>query len=239
MKTFNSIIFLVINFFVIALVYYLIPHILVELMSLSSFWLTILIFLFGGTLVAIFHLLPIRIMWLTTKLSINKSFSYYSVLILSFSLAILRIIAYGMVLDIGEFNFDIFLLMMYTFLNLGFASSFSFGSSLELENNGKFFFYVSFIGSILFYVGVFMIFCLFSTKIAYVNPSKEYSWYASIWHGLFAIPKWIVSWFTEGIYFKSSNSGSGYNTFWWITFIFVLLGFFGGGNSRRNNNRNY
>jgi hypothetical protein len=239
MKTFNSLIFLVINFVVIALVYYLIPHILVELMSLSNFWLIILIVLFGGALVGIFHFFPIGLMWLTSKLSVNKSFSFYSVLILSFTLAILRIIAYWMVLDISEYSFDLFLLIMLSFLTLGFASSFSMGSGIELEKNEKLFFYISFIGPILFYIGVFMVFCMLSTKIANVNPSKEYSWYAGIWHGLFAIPKWVVSWFTEGIYFKSSNSGSAYNIFWWITFILVLLGAFGGGNSQRNNNRNY
>lgn len=239
MKALNSTLFFVINFVVIALVYYLIPHILVELMSLSNFWLIVLIILFGGALIGIFHFSPIALRWLSSKLSINPTFSFYSIFILSFGLALLRIIAYWIVLDIGEYTFDLFLLLMLSFLTLGFASSFSMGSALELETNDKLFFSISFIGPILFYIGVFMVFCLLSTKIAHVNPSKEYSWYVGIWHGLFAIPKWVVSWFTDGMYFKSANSGSGYSIFWWITFILVLLGAFGGGNSRRNNNRNY
>ena len=54
-----------------------------------------------------------------------------------------------------------------------------------------------------------------------------------IWHGMFAIPNWVVSWFTDDVYCKAPNSTTAYSVWWWISFVLAGLGIIGGGNNRR------
>lgn len=64
-----------------------------------------------------------------------------------------------------------------------------------------------------------------------IDVSDSYSWYSGIWHGLFFIPNFILSWFSNTAY-KASNQTIAYNIFWWTTTILNILGIFLGGGKK-------
>lgn len=234
MKAIRYIIFIPIIYLIIFLVYSLIPISLFGLMSLSKFWIIILLIFFGGLAVGLFQLLPGGITWLSAKISPSKNFAFYSILTISVLLCISKIIYYWTMTDAYEDNFGIFFAILLTCLTIGFAVSLSIGAGIEMfEEKEENLSLLMTIGSIVFYIGIFLTFCLLSTKIAYINPEKTYSWYSGIWHGIFVIPNWVVSWFADDVYCKAPNSTTAYSIWWWISFIFMGLGIFGGGNSRR------
>ena len=84
MKAIRYIIFIPIIFVIVALVYTLLPMSLFALMGLSKFWLIVLLIFFGGLAVGIFALLPGGITWLSAKISPNKEFAFYSILMTYF-----------------------------------------------------------------------------------------------------------------------------------------------------------
>lgn len=235
MKAIRYIIFIPIIFLIIGAVYTLLPMSLFGLMSLSRFWLIILLIFFGGLTVAIFQLLPGGITWLSAKISPSKNFAFYSILTISILLAILQIYGYWTAPDINETGFGKFLGIMLTCLTIGFAASFSVGAGIDLfEEKATTLGIILSIGAIIFYIGIFLAFCLFSTKICYINPDKTYSWYSGIWHGIFVIPNWVMSWFVDDLYCKAPLRTTAYHIWWWISFIFIGLSIFGGGNRQRN-----
>ena len=132
MKAIRYIIFIPIIFLIIGAVYTLLPMSLFGLMSLSRFWLIILLIFFGGLTVAIFQLLPGGITWLSAKISPSKNFAFYSILTISILLAILQIYGYWTAPDINETGFGKFLGIMLTCLTIGFAASFSVGAGIDL-----------------------------------------------------------------------------------------------------------
>lgn len=234
MKAIRYIIFIPIIYAIIALVYNLLPLSLLGLMSLSRFWLIILLIFFGGLTVGLFTLLPGGLTWLSAKISPNKEFAFYSILTISVILGISQIISYWTNPDLTQNGFNIFLAVMLTCLTIGFAASLSMGAGIEIfEEKSESLYTVLSIGTFVFYIGIFLVFCLLSTKISYINPDKTYSWYSGIWHGIFVIPHWVVSWFTDEVYCKAPNSSTAYSIWWWISFIFIGLGMLGGGNRRR------
>lgn len=234
MKAIRYIIFIPIIFLIIATVYTLLPMSLFGLMSLSKFRLIILLLFFGGLAVAIFQLLPGGITWLSAKISPSKNFAFYSILTISVLLGIAQIIAYWSTSDLTENGFGIFLGIMLTCLTIGFAVSFSVGAGIEMfEEKEATLSILLLVGSIIFYIGIFLVFCLLSTKICYINPDKTYTWYSGIWHGIFVIPHWVVSWFSNDIYCKAPNATTAYSIWWWISFIFLGLSILGGGRNRR------
>jgi hypothetical protein len=233
MKAIRYIIFIPIILLIIGAVYTLLPLSLFGLMSLSKFWLIILLIFFGGLTVAIFQLLPGGITWLSAKISPSKNFAFYSILTISVLLAIVQIYGYWTAPDINETGYGTFLIIMLTCLTIGFAASLSVGAGIEIfEEKGDSLGIILSIGAIIFYIGIFLAFCLLSTKICFINPDKTYSWYSGIWHGIFVIPHWIVSWFSDDIYCKAPNSTTAYSIWWWISFIFIGLGILGGRNRR-------
>lgn len=234
MKAIRYIIFIPIIYLIIFLVYSLIPISLFGLMSLSKFWIIILLIFFGGLAVGLFQLLPGGITWLSAKISPSKNFAFYSILTISVLLCISKIIYYWTMTDAYEDNFGIFFAILLTCLTIGFAVSLSIGAGIEMfeEKEASLGIILS-LGTIIFYIGIFLAFCLLSTKICYINPDKTYTWYSGIWHGIFVIPHWVVSWFSDDIYCKAPNSTTAYSIWWWISFIFIGLGMLGGGNRRR------
>ncbi|MDD2344929.1 MAG: hypothetical protein PHY85_02180 [Bacteroidales bacterium] len=234
MKAIRYIIFIPIVFLIVMLVYTLLPLSLFGLMSLSKSWLVILLIFFGGLTLSIFTLLPGGITWLSAKISPTKKFAFYSVLIISLLLGISQIYRYWTNPYLTENGFGIFLGIMLTCLTIGFASSLSVGAGIEIfEEKETSLGFILLIGTIIFYIGIFLAFCLLSTKICYINPGKTYTWYSGIWHGIFIIPNWVVSWFADDVYCKAPNSTTAYSIWWWISFVFMGLGLIDGGNSRR------
>ena len=237
MTTIRYVIFIPIIFIIVALAYALLPLSLFGLMSLSKFWLIILMLFFGGLAVTTFALLPGGIAWLSSKISPNKNFAFYSILLISILLGILQIYSYWTNHDLIKNGTGLFMAILLTCLTIGFATSLSFGAGIELlEESDQSFGTILTVGTITFYIGIFLLFCLLTTKICFINPDKNYTWYSGIWHGMFVIPHWIVSWFSDEIYCKAPNATTAYSIWWWISFLFVGLTILGGGS---RNNRNY
>lgn len=235
MKAVRYIIFIPIIYVIIAIVYSLLPLAFIGLMSMSKFWLILLLIFFGGLAVVAFQLLPGGITWLSAKISPNKNFAFYSILTISVLLGIGKIIDYWTMPELNENGFGIFFSIMLTCLTIGFASSFSVGAGIEMfeeKDNVMGIFLI--IGTIIFYIGIFLAFCLLSTKICFINPDKSYTWYSGIWHGLFVIPHWIVSWFSDEIYCKAPNATTAYSIWWWLTFVFSTLSILGGSSRNRD-----
>jgi hypothetical protein len=236
MKAIRYIIFIPIIFFIIGIVYTLLPLTLFGLVSLSKFWLIVFLIFFGGLTAVIFQLLPGGLAWLSSKISPSKNFAFYTILTISVLLAIVVIYGYWLSPAINGTGFGIFLGIMLTCLTIGFATSFSVGAGIEIFvkkeiRHGI----ILLIGTIIFYIGIFLAFCLLSTKLSYINPDKTYYWYSGIWHGIFVIPHWVLSWFLDDIYCKAPNSSTAYSIWWWFSFIFFGLGVLGGSSRQKDN----
>ena len=166
MKAIRYIIFIPIIFVIIALVYTLLPLSLFGLMNLSRFWLIVLLIFFGGLTVGLFAFLPGGITWLSAKISPNKEFAFYSILTISVLLGILQIYSYWTNPDLTQNGFGTFLGIMLTCLTIGFAASLSVGAGIEMfEEKSESLSSVLSIGTFIFYIGIFLAFCLLSTKI--------------------------------------------------------------------------
>lgn len=176
MKAIRYIIFIPIIFLIIATIYTLLPMALFGLMSLSKIWIIILLIFFGGLVVAIFQLLPGGIAWLSAKISPGENFAYYAILTISILLSIVQIYGYWTAPDITASGFGKFLGIMLTCLTIGFAASFSVGAGIQMfEEKGASLGIILAIGTFIFYIGIFLAFCLLSTKICYINPDKTYT----------------------------------------------------------------
>ncbi len=235
MKAVRYIIFIPIIFVIISIVYSLLPLALIGLMSMSKFWLIVLLIFFGGLAVTAFQLIPGGITWLSAKISPSKNFAFYSILTLSVLLGLARIVDYWIMPALIGNEFGTFFSIMLTCLTIGFASSFSVGAGIEMfEEKKNVMSMFLMIGTIIFYIGIFLAFCLLTIKICYINPDKSYTWYSGIWHGLFVIPHWIVSWFSSEIYCRAPNATTAYSIWWWVTFVFSTLSMLGGSRKRNN-----
>lgn len=233
MKAVRYTIFVPIVFIIIGIIYWLIPVSLLGILSLGKFLLVFLLVMFGGIIVTIFQFLPVGISWLSAKISPGQKFAFYTILIVSILLGIDKIIDYWTMPDFNENGIGIFLSILLTCLTVGISSALIVGAGIEMfDQNESFLGIVILFGSIIFYIGIFLAFCLLTTRIAYINPEKTYSWYSGIWHGIFIIPKWVVSWFSSDIYCKAPNSTTAYSIWWWITLIFSIFSILGGGGSR-------
>lgn len=99
----------------------------------------------------------------------------------------------------------------------------------------------NFLGCLLGLVIIFVEFafgiaitCVLASWLCDIEPNEHYSWYSGIWHGLFCIPNWIRSFFDSDVLCKANTYTTWYNIWWWITFVWTLLGIlFGGGNRTR------
>lgn len=235
MNAIRNIILTIVVFVVIALVYSLIPLAIIGLISMSKFWLIILLIFFSGLAIAAFQLLPGGITWLCSKITPNKTFSFYTIFTISALLGIYSIYDYWTNSLISKDSIGTFFSLIFTCLTIGFATSFSVGAGIELQEKRKNIFSALLLaGSIIFYIGIFLVFCLLTLKICSISPNKTYKWYSGIWHGIFVIPNWILSWFFDGIYCKAPLRTSAYHVWWWISFIFIGLSIFGGRKNHSN-----
>ena len=68
-------------------------------------------------------------------------------------------------------------------------------------------------------VGAFILANLFS-----IEPQKVYGWFAGLWHGVWAIPNYLMSLFIDRPYFvKAPLHTSAYIVCWWIFLIWSVL----------------
>lgn len=234
MKAIRYIIFIPIIYLIIDIVYSILPLSLFALMALSKFWVIILLLFFGGFCIGLFQFLPGGITWLSAKISPSKNFAFYSILTISILLAVRKIIDIWTMSNEDDNSLSIFFSIIFTCLTIGIATSLSVGAGIaifkEKEDNLNL---LLSIGAIIFNIGILLIFCLLTIKICHISLDKTYTWYSGIWHGIFVIPHWIVSWFSDDIYCKAPNSTTTYTVWWWISFIFVGLLVLGGSGSGR------
>lgn len=223
MKLIRYVIFIPIILLIVALIYTLLPLSLAILTNLSRFWLIIFLIFFGGLATLIFSLLPGGITWLSAKISPSKKFAFYYTSITSVIFGIYSIYSYLVTPELTDNGYGVFLSIILICLTIGFATSLSLGAGLEMIEYNPTFQTILTIGTVFFYVGIFLVFCLLSTRISYINPDKTYYWYSGIWHGIFVVPHWIFSWFDEDIYCKAPNSTTAYSIWWWVVSIFTVL----------------
>lgn len=95
---------------------------------------------------------------------------------------------------------------------------------LRVKNLGKVALFILFI--LLFLAAFVGIGCLFAIWLCNINPNETYIWYHGIWHGLFAIPNWVRSWFDIAVISRATFHSSAYTFWWWIAFIPFLFGSF-------------
>ncbi len=83
MKLIRYILFIPLCFLAIGIVYWAFVHLLSWFIGLSIFWLIVVLFLFGGTLWGLFKGLSGILSNLTSRVSPNRVFSFWTILILS------------------------------------------------------------------------------------------------------------------------------------------------------------
>ena len=87
-------------------------------------------------------------------------------------------------------------------------------------------------GFIRYIVLYILVSCLVGWLLCNIDPDKTYTWYSGIWHGMFFIPNFIRSWFTDALY-KAESYTEAYNVFWWIFTGLSVFSFFFGDDARR------
>ena len=70
-------------------------------------------------------------------------------------------------------------------------------------------------------VGILIYIILSPRILCDIDPYEEYNFLDAIWHGLFIIPNWIYSLFSDVVYKAEDQSGI-YNFFFWGVAICVL-----------------
>ena len=83
MKLIRYILFIPVCFLAIGIVYWGFSHLLAWFIKLSTFWLIVILILFGGAIWELFKGLSAILMNLTSMLAPNRMFSFWTVLILS------------------------------------------------------------------------------------------------------------------------------------------------------------
>lgn len=235
MKTIRYIIFIPIISLVIGLIYMLLPLALFSLLTLSKFWLIFLLLSFGGLIIAGFTFIPGLISWLFARISPSKQFAFTTTVLISVLLAILQIFNLWTRENVEITGFLVLINIILTLMIIGFATSISVGAGYEtLYEDDEIMNRLLVIGAIAFNLGIFLGLSILALKISHINVEKTYPWFMGLWHGIFVIPNWILSWFVDGIYCKAPNSTFGYTVWWWICMIFSASSLLGGlGNSRR------
>ncbi len=77
-----------------------------------------------------------------------------------------------------------------------------------------------------------LIYCFIGWLFCDIEPGVEYGWLSGIWHGMFFVPNWIRSWFTDALY-KADCYTTGYNIWWWIMTVSSCIAQVGGYSSSR------
>ncbi len=130
MKLIRYILFIPLCFLALGIVYWAFGLLLSWFIGLSTFWLIVVLFLFGGTLWGLFQGLSGMLTNLTSRVSPNRVFSFWTILILSIINGIWAIynswsmdINYSGRVIFGAIVFSILVLELTFALILGSASA--------------------------------------------------------------------------------------------------------------------
>lgn len=132
MKIIRYLIFIPICLFVISLVYTLFAYLLSWFVTLGTFWLILIFFLFGGAIWGLFKGLSALLMSFTSRISPNLQFSFWSVLIISGINGIWTIVN-TWTMDINYSFKVIFASIIFTILIIELTMALIMGSAASLE----------------------------------------------------------------------------------------------------------
>lgn len=59
-----------------------------------------------------------------------------------------------------------------------------------------------------------------------IDPAKEYSWFAGLFHGAWVPGNWLLSLFMDDHLVKAPVHTTAYNIFWWIWCVFICISIF-------------
>lgn len=231
MKSLRYIIFIPVISMLTILIYNIMQSLLMRILSLEEIQLILFMVFYGGVTIAGFHFLPGIVSWLISKISPSINFAFYTTFTVVTIITFVYIVGYWLtgpgILGVGLTNY---ISLTLSLLTLGISSSIIAGAGANvLEEKQDKLVNIVLIGAIVFYIGIFLVLCLFSISLTNINPEKTYSWYHGIWHGIFIIPNWIVSLFSEHVFVKAPKSTTAYSVFWWIILAWTLWTMFGGG----------
>lgn len=234
MKILRHIIFIPIMFLVISTIYLLLPVCMFSLLNLSKYWLFMLLIFFGGLIIGLFAFIPGIISWLFAKISPNKIFAFKTTVIISVLLAVLQVFNIWTNQDLSENGLVVLVNIILTLLIFGFAASISVGAGNDaLYEHDELMSRLLRVGAFTFNAGIFLSLSLIALKLSHISLTKTYPWFMGIWHGIFAIPNWILSWFVDDVFCKAPKSTFAYSVWWWISLVFTISSALG--SSRRSN----
>lgn len=79
-----------------------------------------------------------------------------------------------------------------------------------------------------------LVYCGAGWLLCNIDPDTTYSWLGGIWHGLFFVPNFLRSIFTDALY-KAESYNVAYNIFWWIFTVMSTISFFFSGKAAIRN----
>jgi len=134
MKLIRYILFIPICFLALGLVYWGFGHLLSWFIGLSTFWLIVILIFFGGAIWGLFKGLSGMLMSLTSMISPNRAFSFWTVLTLSIVNGIWTIYN-SWTMDINYSGKVIFGSIIFTILVLELTFALIYGSATAMEED--------------------------------------------------------------------------------------------------------
>ncbi len=134
MKLIRYILFIPLCFLALGIVYWAFGHLLSWFIGLSTFWLIVILILFGSTLWGLFQGLSGLLTNLTSRVSPNRVFSFWTILILSIINGI-WVIYNSWTMDINYSGKVIFGAIVFTILVLELTFALIYGSATSMEDD--------------------------------------------------------------------------------------------------------
>jgi hypothetical protein len=189
-------------------------------------WLLIIFLLTFSFIGGAYNMLPQITSYYVSKISPSKYFAAYATTIISAIISIEQIYSYWSDPSINKDGIGILIGIILTCMLIGITSALSLGAGNESIEENLIMALAYSLGSIIFYLGIGLLFCLISAKVCVIEQTNSYNWYSGIWHGIFTAPKWVTSWFID-IQFKAQKSTAMYSICWWISCAIINLGIVG------------
>lgn len=225
MKAIRYISFILAITITIIIINTIIPLLFFSMLNFERGWLILLLVIFS-IISAAYHALPQITSYYVSKISPSKYFAAYATTIIGTIISSEQIYSYWNDPSINKDGIGILIGIILTCILLGITSALSLGAGYESNEENLIITLAYSFGTIIFYLGIGLLFCLISAKVCEIEQTKSYNWYSGIWHGIFTAPKWVISWFID-VQFKAQNSTVMYSIYWWISCVIINLGLFG------------
>ena len=134
MKLIRYIVFIPLCFLALGIVYWAFGHLLSWFIGLSTFWLIVILILFGSAIWGLFQGLSSMLMRLTSMVSPNRLFSFWTVLILSIINGVWTIYN-SWTMEINYSGKVIFGAIVFTILVIELTFALIYGSATTMEED--------------------------------------------------------------------------------------------------------